>query len=269
MENAMIAPSSGGDNPFNKFKGTEDIVGNYEILPEFYSRFLKNERDIIIWFPPSYNYSFKRYPVLYMQDGQNLFNPNTSFIGYDWRVDETALNLIEAGLMEEIIVVGIYNTRYRLEEYNLFTRKGINYSKFITAELKPFIDDHYRTSPDRNNTAVSGSSLGGLYSFQLFWSLNHIFGKAACLSNSFWIDDKRIFNFVNDYSPSADSKLYIDCGTNEKELLDDNKLMDKTIKKLNLFDNSKYKFHLEAGASHTETDWAARFEIPLKFLFSK
>ena len=133
-----------------------------------------------------------------MQDGQNLFDPNTSFTGYDWKVDEVLNEMIIEKVIEEIIVVGIYNTKDRIEEYNYFTEKGKKYANFLIRELKPFIDENFRTISKASQNALMGSSMGGLISFQLFWNFPKIFGKAACLSNSFWVNDRKIFSMVKE-----------------------------------------------------------------------
>ena len=127
--------------------GRDEIVGNARLLTDFHSEHLDNYRNIIIWLPPGYNRLRnvqKKYPVLYMHDGQNLIDPKTAFAGNDWRVDETAVKLSKAKKMAEIIVIGIYNTPDRLEEYS-DSVKGDLYLKFIVEELKPFIDNNYRT----------------------------------------------------------------------------------------------------------------------------
>lgn len=252
------------------YNNVDEIIGHHELLHEFYSIHLKNERDIIIWFPPSYQSSSKRYPVLYMHDGQNLFSPSTAYIGKDWRVDETATNLINQRKIEELIIVGIYNTSERLEEYNLWTEKGKNYFQFIRKELKPYIDEQYRTKTDRNNTYVMGSSLGGLYSFQLIWYYPNIFSKAACLSNSFWVDDRKIFKEVKkDKAPLKDITLYIDCGDEEKKLIDDSKKMIKLLKETGYVNNQNLFSHIEKGGKHSEEDWANRLHIPFTKLFPR
>ncbi len=255
----------------NYILNRDDIIGNVEYLHEFYSVNLKNERDIIIWLPPSYHFSNKSYPVLYMQDGQNLFNPNTSFIGYDWKADEVVSKLILENLIEEIIIVGIYNTKDRLEEYNYFTDKGKKYANFIIRELKPQLDETYRTLTETYSTGIMGSSMGGLISFQLFWNFPHTFGKAACMSNSFWVNDREVFNMVRKINSSGykNNKLYLDCGTEEKELLPDFLKMVEILQKKN-FQLDKNLFHyLDEGGHHSERDWAKRLHVPLLFLFGK
>ena len=251
-------------------KDIDEIISHHEILHEFYSVYLKNERDIIIWFPPSYQDSNKRYPVLYALDGQNLFSPTTAFIGKDWQVDETATRLIQQKKIEEFIVVGIYNTKDRLEEYNLWTDKGKKFANFIIREMKTFVDENYRTITNKSNTFIMGSSLGGLYSFQLVWNYPTIFSKAACLSSSFWVDDKKIFEEVkSDENPLKDITLYIDCGGEEKELIEDSKEMMKLLEEIGYTKNINLFTHLEKGGKHTEEDWADRLHIPFTKLFPR
>ncbi len=256
---------SSDDNILNR----DEIIGLTEMVHDYYSVFLKNERDIIVWLPPSYNFSDKYYPAIYMQDGQNLFNPNTSFIGYDWKVDEVCTKLMNEKIIEEFIVIGIYNTKDRLDEYDYSTPKGKKYSSFIMRELKPYIDENFRTKSGADNCAVAGSSMGGLISFQLAWNFPHVFGLAACLSNSFWASDHYVFDMIsNETTASKISKLYIDCGDQEKELLPDFYRMCKTLKKKK-FTNKNLLCHLEKNARHSEYDWARRLNKPLKFLFER
>ncbi len=248
----------------------DEIIGDSDHYHDFYSVNLKNERDIIVWLPPSYNTSFKRYPVLYVHDGQNLFNPQTAFIGVDWRIDETVTALIHKRKIREVIVVGIYNSKDRLEEYNFFTPKGKQYTNFIVRELKSFIDENYRTIKNRENTMVMGSSLGGLFSFQLIWYMSNIFGAAACLSSSFWVDNKKMINEVTSESkPSFPVSIYLDCGSEEKELIDDNKLIMRKLKEVGFVESKDLMTHIEENGKHTESHWAKRLNIPLEFILRK
>ncbi|MCB0729619.1 MAG: alpha/beta hydrolase [Ignavibacteriae bacterium] len=250
---------------------SDEIIGDIKYIHEFYSIYLKNERDIIIWLPPSYHYSEKNYPVLYMQDGQNLFDPNTSFIGYDWKVDEVATGLIKEKLLNEIIIVGIYNSKDRIEEYNYFTLKGKRYANFLVKELKPFIDENFKTISKASKTGLMGSSMGGLISFQLFWNFPKIFGKAACLSNSFWVNEGEVFEMVDKINNifNEKNKLYIDCGSEEKELLDDFNKMVSILENNKILNKETFYYHLEKGSRHNEKDWSNRIHIPLRFLFGK
>ena len=248
----------------------DEIIGLADFLPDYYSTYLKNERDIIIWLPPSYQSGFKDYPVIYMHDGQNLFNPNTSFIGYDWKVDETVNRLIKKNLIDEVIVIGIYNTRDRLKEYNYFEEKGKQYANFIIKELKPYIDYKYRTLATNYNTAIIGSSMGGLISFQLSWYYPEVFAKCAALSSSFWVNERRIFEIVkNDTKPKKNLNIYIDCGSLEKELIADTNRMINLLETIGYKKESNLYYHIEKGGVHSEVDWAKRLEIPLTYLFGK
>lgn len=167
-------------------------------------------RDIIVWLPPSYDsLKNKRYPVLYMNDGQNIVDPLTSSFGIDWQIDEAADSLTKMHLINEIIIVGIYNSNKRNFEYSK-TYLGDAYMNFIVGELKPFIDSTYRTLDNRKNTAICGSSLGGLASFMLVWEYDSLFSKAACLSPAFKIDQFDYVTLVENYSGAKkDIKFYI------------------------------------------------------------
>ncbi|MEO8399972.1 MAG: alpha/beta hydrolase-fold protein, partial [Ignavibacteriaceae bacterium] len=189
--------------------GKIKIVGTVKYHKKFKSTFLQNERDIIVWLPPSYNTELeKKYPVLYMHDGQNIMDPKTSFAGVDWRADETATKLIKEHKLNEIIIVGIYNTPDRLEEYS-DSKKGENYIKFLIEELKPFIDSNYRTKIDKENTAVMGSSMGGLISFLIVWKYPDVISKAASLSTSFYYDNEKAIEMVKNENVQKNIKVYI------------------------------------------------------------
>ena len=142
------------------------------------------KRHVIVWLPPDYENTDERYPVLYAHDGQNLFDPYTSYIGADWGIDEALTELIESDSCKPVIVVGMYNTGDRSDEYGL-SQRGRDYQRFVVNTVKPMIDSTYRTKPDRENTAVMGSSMGGLVSFLLAWNYPDVFQQAACLSPAF------------------------------------------------------------------------------------
>ena len=169
------------------------ITGIIKYYHNFEDHDLRYTRDVMIWLPPSYHTSpQKRYPVLYVHDGQNVFMPG-SINGGEWRLDETADSLMKAGKTEEFIMVAINNTKDRWEEYS-GTPEGMAYINFIVHNLKPFVDTHYRTKADKNNTAAIGSSMGGLISFYMVWLHPDVFGKAACLSSGFAYDDGHIID---------------------------------------------------------------------------
>ena len=126
-------------------------------------------------------------------------DPKTAYVGKDWRVDETVMKLIKQKKIKEIIVVGIYNSPDRLDEYS-WTEKGQNYLKFIVTELKPFIDSSYKTLSDKDNTAIMGSSMGGLISFYAGWNYPDIFSMAGCMSSSFYYNNDRSIRQVEEYT---------------------------------------------------------------------
>jgi predicted alpha/beta superfamily hydrolase len=252
----------------NTLTNRNEIIGDYDHVHDYYSIFTKSERDILVWLPPSYKESINHYPVLYIHDGQNVFNPSTAFTGYDWKIDETATFLIKNKYVNEMIIVGIYNTRDRIDEYNLFSEKGERYANFLIKELKPYIDENYRTQNKSKFTTTIGSSMGGLCSFQLALKYPNIFGNACCMSSSFWVDDRSIFDYIKMYSIDSNLKLYIDCGLNEKELIDDSLKMFAMLKDLGHTADNLY-CHIDNNGHHTETDWARRLYIPLTYIFGK
>lgn len=248
-----------------KRKSKTNIVGKIEYHRKFYSKALNNRRDIIVWLPPSYDKEkHRRYPVLYMHDGQNIMDPKTAYIGVDWQVDETVMRLIKAGSLQEIIIVGIYNTPERLEEYS-DSSKGRCYMKFITEQLKPFIDKYYRTMTGKDFTATMGSSMGGLISFLLAWNYPEVFGKAACMSSSFYFDGDKAINMVKEYKGEKKKiKIYIDHG--EDGLPRGQKMFCELTQKGYLI-GTDIDYYYAPGADHTESEWAKRLERPLLFFF--
>lgn len=247
-----------------KQKSKKKIIGKVRYHKNFYSKFLDNERDIIVWHPPSYNKSNKKFPVLYMHDGQNIMEPAKAFAGVDWQVDETSTELIKENKIEEIIIVGIYNTPDRLEEYS-DSEKGNKYIQFIVNELKPFIDSNYKTLTDKNNSAIMGSSMGGLISFLIAWKYDDVFAKAACLSSSFYYDKEKILEMVKQYDgPKKPLRLYIDHG--EDGLPRGQKMFSELTQKGYII-GTDIDYFYAPGAQHNEAAWAERLERPLIFLF--
>ncbi|WP_309709009.1 alpha/beta hydrolase-fold protein [Armatimonas sp.] len=251
-------------------------TGLFRIHPDFASQHLKPRRKVLVYLPPGYYESpERRYPVLYLHDGQNLFDGNTSFIhGQEWRVDETAERLIRAGKLEPLIIVGIYNTGAdRLPEYTPTRDKrgrggnGELYSKFLTDELKPFMDRTYRTRTDAANTALGGSSLGGLISLWVGLKRPDAFGKLAILSPSVWWDEKAILKAVVKKLPL---KLWVDIGTAEGDTaLPDTRLLRDLLKEKGWKEGTDLSYHEFEGAGHNEASWAARFDQVLLFLFPR
>lgn len=258
--------TSDAKRPYRKiYNGRKGIIGEVHFHRKFHSAILSNERNVFVWLPPSYSgHSVKKYPVLYMHDGQNLIDPVTSFMGIDWQVDETITRLIKAGRLKEIIVVGIDNTKDRLEEYS-DSEKGNNYIKFLIEELKPFIDSNYRTLTDSKNSAVMGSSMGGLISFLIGWTHPDVFSMAGCLSSSFYYDNDKIFETIKNYDrPPKGLKIYIDHG---EDGLTRGQKMFALLTNLGFIIGTNIDYYYARKAEHNEAAWAERLERPLLFFF--
>jgi len=233
---------------------------------------LNHARDVIVWLPPGYEKEKrKRFPVLYMHDGQNIIDPSTSFIGYDWHVDEVADSLIKAGAIEEIIIVGISNSADRGPEYS-DTELGRSYASFVVHTLKPLIDSTYRTMPDAANTAVMGSSMGGLISFLFVWWHPDVFSKAGCLSSAFlYHEDKNLKEVRSFEGPLKNIRVYMDCGTVDLEarLKPGSEDMAHILQEQGYRKGLDFEYFLDQGALHDERAWARRVWRPLRFLFGK
>jgi predicted alpha/beta superfamily hydrolase len=258
------------------------LTGNIQSHPNFPSKILRNSRDVLVYLPTGYRRSrTRRFPVLYLHDGQNVFDAATSFAGVEWGADETAQRLIAAKLIEPVIVVAIANTgEDRIHEYSPTTAridpvkrkqsKGLlrSYGRFLTEELKPFIDKQYRTKQEAEFTGLGGSSLGGLATLVLgLWFPNY-FTRLAVMSPSVWWDDCVIYKIVDELDETAKPplKIWLDTGTHEEGWERTRELRDRLVEKgWRLYDDLNY---LEAdGSDHSEGAWAARMDPVLRFLF--
>lgn len=223
------------------------------------------DRDLIVWLPPGYEADKKRrYPVIYMHDGQNIFDPVTSAFGVDWSVDETADDLIRKKSIEPVIVVGIYNTGDRMKEYTPGD-KGTAYMNFVVKTVKPLIDSTYRTKADRKNTIVGGSSAGGIISFMLVWEHPDVFSKAICMSPAFqslspggW-DYARVVQ--NSNGNKKDVFFYIDNGGIglDSQLQPGIDALLTALRSKGYKEGTDFVFVRDPIAKHFEADWAKRF----------
>lgn len=252
------------------------ITGNVEYIRDMqYKNLLP--RDVIIWLPPGYNDNpNKRYPVMYMHDGQNIIDPKTSSFGIDWGIDETADSLIRNGYIEPFIVVGNSSTANRTPEYTVTDTTPV-YMDFVVNYLKPEIDKRYRTKPDRENTIIGGSSFGGLISFRLIWTYPEVFSKAMCMSPAFqYTKNKRYIDYLammdNELTPMRKKiTIYMDNGGVDLEELIQPGIENMAAKldELGLEYKKDYYFYVFPDASHFEYDWGERLWIPLKMFFGK
>jgi predicted alpha/beta superfamily hydrolase len=243
---------------------------------KFSSRFVTKKRDVIVYTPGIYEKrSDLRFPVLYLEDGQNLFDAGTSFIpGMYWHVGETADALIAHGAIQPLIIVGIYNTDKRLNEYTPTRDKKLGggradkYGRMLVEELKPFIESNYRVLPQATNTGLGGSSLGGLLTIYLGLKYPNFFGKLAVLSPSVWWNQRAILGFVSAAPVQSRSRIWLDVGTNEASntLKNVTDLHDLLVQR-GWRDNHDLHFEVIQGAQHNEDAWAARVGPFLQFLF--
>jgi predicted alpha/beta superfamily hydrolase len=243
---------------------------------QFQSRFLRNQRDLIVYTPPGYlEESQRHFPVLYLQDGQNLFDGATSFIpGQDWHVAQTADGCISALAVEPLIIVGMYNTKARVREYTpthvpkLGGGRADRYAKFLIEEVKPFVDREYRALSGSRHTGIGGSSLGGLVS--LYVGLTHpaIFGKIAALSPSVWWNQLVIRRFVHSMDVEPRPCIWLDIGTREgpRTVHDVERFRDVLVEKGWRLEQDLH-YELVEGAQHNEAAWAQRVGPFLRFLY--
>jgi predicted alpha/beta superfamily hydrolase len=245
--------------------------------PDFGSAFLPHPRTLTVHLPPEYDlHPHARYPVLYLHDGQNLFDAHTAFAGVPWRADETAERLARCGEITPVIQVGVANTPDRLKEYGPKPGErddlSARYARFLTDEVKPFIDREYRTRPGPTHTGIGGSSMGGLISLHLCRDHPDVFGLGAALSPSLWWDAERLLHEVGDDPRGlAACRLWVDMGTREGHSEAGMGAMLRRAHRLAFHLRHRppeaFRFHEAADGLHNEDAWAARYPDVLRFLF--
>lgn len=255
-------------------KTDHTVVGTVLVQHEIWSPQLNNSRDVLVYLPDSYGQSDKRYPVVYMHDGQNLFDESASFAG-EWRVDETMQQLEQDGI--EAIVVGIANVgEERLNEYSPFPQRrmggghGHAYLDFIVDTLKPLIDGEFRTLGDREHTGLLGSSMGGLISLYGFFSHTDTFGFAGVMSPSLWFGRRAFYDYVM-YAPFTPGRIYLDIGTNEAR--GGSSVYSNLVAEMHGLlavkgyrDGVDVMYVEERDGQHHEAAWARRLPGALRFL---
>jgi predicted alpha/beta superfamily hydrolase len=244
-----------------------DGAGTITQVIEIPSKYFGRNRLLRIYMPAGYHENtLKRYPVIYMHDGKNLFFPDEAFLGQDWNVDGNLYLLNEMNVTEQVIIVGVYAGDREAE----YTHPGYQkYGSCLVDEIKPWLDRTYRTHPSAHHTCVMGSSLGGVVSFYLAWNWPQVIGTAACLSSTFSWKDNLIERVERDPpEPRAKSRFYLDSGWPGDNY-------DATIKMASaLLDRGLicgYNFfHLAFPlAQHSESDWSSRIHIPLQLFFGR
>jgi enterochelin esterase-like enzyme len=243
----------------------------------FRSRFLRNQRDLIVYLPPGYHdQPQRRFPVLYMHDGQNLFDGATSFIpGVDWHVGHTADDFILTGAVQPLIILGIYNIgKSRIHEYTptkaprLGGGRADRYAKFLVQEVMPWMLREYRVLPDARVTGIGGSSLGGLLSLYLGLKHPQIFGRIAALSPSVWWNQRILHRLTAAARIESRPRIWLDIGTQEgpRIVQDVEQYRDSLLQKGWHLGKDLHYQRVE-GAEHNEAAWAQRVGPFLQFLY--
>lgn len=259
----------------------------------FESKFV-DPRNVEVFLPVGYDQNASEgYKVLYMHDGQNVFNPSTSYTGIDWGVDEAIDSLLKTGAIKNTIVVAPWNTPKRFNEYmpkapaeasqteeakaQLMQFTGYDelysddYLKFLVEELKPFIDKTYNTSTKLENTSIMGSSMGGLISLYAICKYPDVFGAAGCVSTHWPVPDlgQAYINTLPATLPSpSNHKIYFDFGTIglDAQYEPFQNQVDKIMVEKGYQKNDNWMTEKFEGADHNEKSWKERIHIPLKFL---
>lgn len=294
---ALFAACNTNNTPVQETPQDADF-GTLDYYPAFKSKHFLS-RDILVWLPSDYD-SAKKYAVLYMHDGQMLFDKTTSWNRQSWNVDSVAEAVQKDDRTQPFIVVSIdnhpegrlfdYMPRKALDyipegdtllaKYNLEDFIADNYLKFIVTELKPFIDNKYPTLSDRDHTFVMGSSMGGLISMYALCEYPEVFGGAGCLSTHsplvlehnpgeavVWA--KAFRDYLNENLPESNTHLiYMDYGdqTIDAGYIPFQQAID-TLFAAKGWDESHFQSHFFPGHAHDENSWESRLHIPMTFLF--
>ena len=255
-------------------------------LHQFHSRIFRNTRFLRIWLPPGYDDTGnggRRYPVLYLNDGQNLFEAATSFTGIEWQVDETAERLIREGAVPPMIIVGIDNTgEERLREYmphrsmhpRMLRVQGKYYPDFLMKEVMPFVEGNYRVASGPENTGFGGSSLGALIALYTVIARPGVIGRLLLESPSLWASGRRSIKESRS-GRIWPERIFLAVGTAETGSAEQSRTVVDDVRELAaimrraVLSEKRLRLVIEDGAGHNETAWAERFPEALQFLFGQ
>lgn len=263
----------------------EAATGDLRIHP-FHSRIFGNERFLRVWLPPGYDdaqNAARQFPVLYLNDGQNLFEPATSFNGVEWQVDETADRLIREYMVRPLIIVGIDNAgKDRVREYMphrsfqpiMLRVQGTRYPSFLIKEVMPFVGRHYRVASGPRNTGLGGSSLGALIALYTVAVSPGIFGRLLLESPSLWAANRQIIRQSRTVRRWPE-RVFLATGSAEagredrdRSMVDDVQELAAILQRSGLHDR-RLRLVVDQGAPHHESAWARRFPNALSFLFAE
>jgi len=255
-------------------------------LHQFRSRIFHNTRFVRVWLPPGYDdaaNSNRRFPVFYLNDGQNLFESASSFTGVEWQVDETADRLIREGVIAPMIFVGIDNAaKDRVREYMphrslnpmMLRVQGSRYPDFLTKEVMPFVSRNYRVAGGAENTGLGGSSLGALIALYTAAVRPGLIGRLLLESPSLWASNRQIIRQSRGVQPWPE-RIVLGTGTAEagrkdrdQSMVDDVRELAGILRRAGL-DDKRLKLVIEEGGTHHESAWARRFPEALAFLFGR
>jgi predicted alpha/beta superfamily hydrolase len=256
----------------------DDLADNsrYQVY-QFHSEILPDDRTVQVYLPAQYmEQKERRFPVLYLHDGQNLFDGRTSYIpDKTWKAHTTADRLSAEGQMKPVILVGVANTGLRrLAEYTptrdmkMGGGEGRKYGRLLVEELKPWIDQSFRTLAGAEDTGLGGSSLGGLISLFLGLEYSAVFSRLAVMSPSLWWDHRSILSIINQSGPKPDLRIWLDMGTAEgARQIRDADLLKQMLLRHGWQLGVDFAYEKVEGAVHDEQAWAERFGDVLRFLF--
>jgi len=252
-------------------------------LHEFESRVFRNRRMLRVWTPPGYDdeqNSGRRYPVFYLNDGQNLFDPSTAFIGVDWQVDEAAARLIAEQKIAPLIIVGIDNAQkdrareylpYRAFSPPVMRPQGKCYPDFLE-EVMAFVSERYRVAQGPQNTALGGSSLGAIAPLYTAISRPGMFGMLLLESPSLFVSNRRLLKYSRAFR-SWPERIFMAIGTRESgrpeqdtRVVSDVRELEWILRRAGL-GPPRLRVLIDEGATHSEAEWAKRFPGALEFLF--
>ena len=255
-------------------------------LHSFASRIFHNTRHLRVWLPPGYDdpaNAGRSYPVLYLNDGQNLFEAATSFTGVEWQVDETADRLIREGAIPPMMIVGLDNAaKDRIREYMprpslhplMLRVQGARYPSFLIKEVMPFVAGNYRVATGPENTGLGGSSLGALIALHSVAVRPGVFGRLLLESPSLWAANRQVIRESRRLKRWP-QRVFLAAGTTEtgqkdrdQSVVDDVRELAGVLRRAGL-DDERLKLVIEEGAAHHESAWARRFPEALAFLFGK
>ena len=278
MEETTLPPTSGSED-------SPDLAGELR-LHEFPSRIFRNTRKLRVWLPPGYGApenQGRHYPVFYLNDGQNLFDPATAYIGVDWQADEAADRLIREGRIPPLIIVGIDNAQkdrpreylpYRSFHPPIMRPQGKRYPDFLLSEVMPFVYQRYRIARGPENTGLGGSSLGAIIS--LFTALDRpgIFGRLLLESPSLFISNRQLLKSSRAFRQWP-ARVFMAMGTREAgtedrdlEVVEDVRELEHVMRRAGLRED-RLRVKIDEGATHNEKEWAKRFPEALAFLFGE